>query len=213
MSDVRPRKGCVAMSGASNDEEVFGKDLGLMHELAVTGRSVGFKAADWGKLAHNHALLLRFLAVLRGEAKIVYENIVVDTDADPTPMAGAVVCRHVKHGQLAFSTDDIKLLPVYPLLPDSDVMFLNANVLDSLLAHTLMIPDQWRCCQEVCFVGTIFQMPEEDGETDEDRRLIRSMAWEERRNCWSARCRSLESLRDARQGHRLVAAVLEKSGT
>jgi hypothetical protein len=200
------------MSGASNDEEVFGKDLGLMHELAVTGRPIGFKAEDWGKLAHDRERLHQFLAVLRGEAKIVYEKIVVDTDADPTPRAGAVVCKHEKHGRLTFSAGDIKFLSVYPLLPDPDVMFLNANVLDRMLAHPLMIPDQWRYLQGgVCFVGTIFKAPEDD--TDEEYCLVRFMVWDESLNHWRARYRSIESLRSVRHGRRPYLAVLEKSGT
>ena len=204
MSDVRTRKGCVAMCGASNDEEVFGKDLGLMHELAVTGRSIGFKAEDWGKLAHDREQLHRFLAVLRDEAKIVYEKLVVDTDADPTPMAGAVVWKHEKHGRLTFFAESLKLRPEWPVVRDSNgIVILNANVLDSLLAHPLMIPDQWRRLQEICFFGTLFK---ENGDPGEDCLMVRSMAWDEHQRRWSARYRSF-ALRNGPISHLLVAVL------
>ena len=41
-----------------------------MHELAVTGRKVGFIPEDWGILAHSEELLLQVLDVVRGQADI-----------------------------------------------------------------------------------------------------------------------------------------------
>ena len=55
------------MGSASSE---FGKDLGLMHELAVTGRKVGFIPEDWGILAHSEELLLQVLDVVCGQADI-----------------------------------------------------------------------------------------------------------------------------------------------
>ncbi len=42
-------------------EENFGKDLGLMHELAVTGRDVGATVEFWSRLAHGRELLARVI--------------------------------------------------------------------------------------------------------------------------------------------------------
>ena len=41
-----------------------------MHELAVTGRKVGFTPEDWGILAHSEELLSQVLGVARGQADI-----------------------------------------------------------------------------------------------------------------------------------------------
>jgi hypothetical protein len=49
------------MSGESE----FGKDLGLMHEVVVTGRKVGFERNDWAKLAHSNELARATLNFVR----------------------------------------------------------------------------------------------------------------------------------------------------
>ncbi len=41
------------------EEEVFGKDLGLIHEVIVTGRKVGAGKDFWVKLAHDENLFSR----------------------------------------------------------------------------------------------------------------------------------------------------------
>lgn len=60
------------MSSASE----FGKDMGLMHEVVITGRKAGFTSEDWGKLAHCEKTMSELLSVLRGLGKIVITKII-----------------------------------------------------------------------------------------------------------------------------------------
>lgn len=41
------------------EEDVFGKNLGLIHEVIVTGRKVGAGKEFWSKLAHDEELFMR----------------------------------------------------------------------------------------------------------------------------------------------------------
>lgn len=43
----------------------FGKDLGLMHEVVITGRKTGFEQGDWAKLAHSDKLMRAALNFVR----------------------------------------------------------------------------------------------------------------------------------------------------
>jgi len=43
----------------------FGKDLGIMHELVVTGRKVGFGRNEWVKLTHSDTLMRATLNFIR----------------------------------------------------------------------------------------------------------------------------------------------------
>lgn len=43
----------------------FGKDLGLMHEIVVMGRKVGFGHSDWAKIAHSESFMRETLNFVR----------------------------------------------------------------------------------------------------------------------------------------------------
>jgi hypothetical protein len=51
----------------------FGKDLGLVHELLVTGRKVGARSAFYAALAHDEALFRRVVAMVSGQPDPVYD--------------------------------------------------------------------------------------------------------------------------------------------
>ncbi len=55
---VRPNK---------QHEDVFGKDLGLMSEVVVTGRKVGADRQFWSRLAHDEAKFREIVADVNGE--------------------------------------------------------------------------------------------------------------------------------------------------
>lgn len=59
-----------------NSASDFGKDLGLMHEVVVTGRKVGFTSEDWGVLAHNENKIREVLGLIRGDVAIQFDSIV-----------------------------------------------------------------------------------------------------------------------------------------
>jgi hypothetical protein len=46
--------------------EDFGKDLGLIHEVVVTGRKVGAGCRFWARLAHDEDLFRRVFALVQG---------------------------------------------------------------------------------------------------------------------------------------------------
>lgn len=58
------------MSGVSE----FGKDLGLLHEVVVTGRKAGWGPSEWAKLAHDGDLMASLLLVLQGRAEVVVRS-------------------------------------------------------------------------------------------------------------------------------------------
>lgn len=47
------------------DSSNFGKDLGLMHEIVVMGRKVGFGRLDWAKIAHSEPFMRSTLDFVR----------------------------------------------------------------------------------------------------------------------------------------------------
>jgi hypothetical protein len=57
----------------SGVSEKFGTDLGLIHEVVVTGRNAGWGKEEWAKLAHNPALMREIASVLDGTASIVHK--------------------------------------------------------------------------------------------------------------------------------------------
>ena len=65
---------CVAMkSGVSN----FGKELGVVHEVLITGRKAGWGKEQWAKFAHDEPLMRSVALVIAGRATIVHNQPVV----------------------------------------------------------------------------------------------------------------------------------------
>jgi len=52
------------MSGASQTDEVFGKDLGVVHEAVVTGRKIGADQRFWSAIAHNQELFKQIISIV-----------------------------------------------------------------------------------------------------------------------------------------------------
>lgn len=98
----------------SNDmvRQEFGKDLGLAHEMVVTGRKVGADVEFYSALAHNEGLFRKTVAFVKGGGH------------DPTPsqrIAGAIMSRNflgieaVTHClQLQFSDEQMQQLNEIP---------------------------------------------------------------------------------------------------
>lgn len=59
-----------------NNASEFGKDLGLMHEVVVTGRKAGFTSEDWGVLAHDESKIRQVLDLIRGNATLHSDSII-----------------------------------------------------------------------------------------------------------------------------------------
>ena len=54
------------MSTTVRQKEEFGRDLGLIHEVVVTGRKVGADRDFWSSLAHNAELFSEIVDRVRG---------------------------------------------------------------------------------------------------------------------------------------------------
>lgn len=63
---------CVAMCGAS---EFFGRDLGLIHEVVVTGRKVGLGRDEWAKLAHDRCLARKVVELILAEPTVEFKKL------------------------------------------------------------------------------------------------------------------------------------------
>ena len=104
---------------------------------------------------------------LRGDAEVVIKTHTIDCDADPYRPEGWKVEEHIKGGQLHWNPDDVS-----PYLSDQQKdgkyiegnelrkelkgkPVLNVNVLDYLLAHSKLIPEEWKS-KAVFFWGTIY---------------------------------------------------------
>ncbi len=153
----------------SSESSEFGKDIGLMHELVITGRKIGFTPKDWGTLAHNEELLFQTLAVIRGNTEIVIPKHLINLDADPFVPVGWSVEEHQRGGMFEWDPTkvtfyishkqetgykSIRVSELYKELNDKHPF--NANLLDYLITHPELIPEEWKG-KHVYFWGTIYK--------------------------------------------------------
>ncbi len=92
---------------------------------------------------------------------------IIDCDAKPRCPHGWYVKEHTKGGQLVWDKEKVKFylsedqkngygIDGYNLHKElKNQLVLNANVLDFLLEHPELIPEEWRG-KTVCFWGTIY---------------------------------------------------------
>lgn len=111
---------------------------------------------------------------LSGELMVEMAKHTINCDAEPFTPSGWKVEEHKKGGQFAFDPAKIKLY-LSPNQQDGEVIggnelrkemasepVLNANVLDYLLAHPELIPEDWKKDEQgktryVFFWGTIYR--------------------------------------------------------
>ncbi|MFW0862079.1 MAG: hypothetical protein ACKKL6_00625 [Candidatus Komeilibacteria bacterium] len=104
---------------------------------------------------------------LRGNVELTVKTHTIDCDADPFVPDGWKVEEHTKSRQFEWNTDKVELYlsdeqkkgfiegnKIRKLLKDKHA--LNANVLDYLLAHPELIPEEWKG-KAICFWGTIYR--------------------------------------------------------
>ena len=161
-------------SSVSDDVEVFGKDLGLIHELVITGRKIGVDRAFYASLAHDQNLFVKV-------AQLTKDYLTIDCDAKPFPQYKFLTIeKHIGYGKLIWDASKIKLyilrshsegnnldLAVEKEIEEKPI--LNATVMCWLLQHPDLIPAEWKG-KSVVFWGTIFL--EEDG-----RRYVMCLYW------------------------------------
>jgi len=140
--------------------------IGAMNQLGDALENAGFSTEDVTKLKQFRNFKgLR--DVLNGKAEISYPEHLIDCDANPFIPAGWSVEEHKKGGPLKFDPSKISLYlskkqkkgsiegnDLRKELANQPV--LNANVLDYLLAHPELIPEEWKG-KAVFFWGTIYR--------------------------------------------------------
>lgn len=147
----------------------------LMLDVDQAGElKAAFRRGDWSKAEIKKLcegdVLARMRNVVRGFAKIV---IVIDCDADPFVPRDWKVKEHKKGGQWEWDLTRVKL-HLSPNQRDGKIIegnklrtelasepVLNVNVLDYLLAHPELIPEEWRG-KLIFFWGTIYGISDRD---------------------------------------------------
>ena len=150
-------------------------DVGQANELKLA-----FRRADWSnddiKRLCEGSVLVDVRSVLRGHAAINVIEHVIDCDADPfNPWAseGFTIEDHQKGGQWKFDPKEIEFFltssqksgkvegnKLRKELAKKPVF--NANVLDYMLAHPELIPDEWKTdgngnTRYIFFWGTVYR--------------------------------------------------------
>lgn len=136
--------------------------------MEVEAKKAGFQEKDFQSLAGDCDRLGKVLDFVRGRAKIVYPEHLIDCDADPFIPDGCSVVEHRKGGMWKW---DPKKVALYLSKGQQDGGWisgdklrkelekkpvLNANVLDYLLAHPHLIPEEWKG-KAVFFWSTIYR--------------------------------------------------------
>ncbi|MFA6253597.1 MAG: hypothetical protein WC687_05055 [Patescibacteria group bacterium] len=141
--------------------------IGQMNQLGDAFEAHGLTPEDVTKLrSHPDFAMLRLFA--RGQAKLVLPQHLIDCDAAPFQPNGWSVEKHIKAGQFEWNPTKVKLYLAKSQKPGKLVegnklrkelegqLVLNANVLDYLLAHPELIPDEWKG-KAIFFWGTIYR--------------------------------------------------------
>ena len=152
----------------------------LMLDVDQAGElKAAFRRGDWTnadiKRACEGDLLARFRDVVRGYGQInITEHVIVDCDVKPFTPDGWKLEEHKKGGQLKLDLSKVRL-HLSPNQTNGKVIqgnnlrkelanepVLNANVLDYLLAHPELIPEDWKRDEKgntryIFFWGTIYR--------------------------------------------------------
>ncbi len=155
---------------------VYKADPSIWAALVLEDAAVrsGFTLGDLRALAGNDDILAKVRDVVRGFSEIKPIPHAIDCDADPFVPDGWKVEEHTKGG--IFTWDPTKVEPYLSEKQKSDEYIvgnklrgelkaqpvLNANVLDYLLSHPELIPEDWKKdergkTRHIFFWGTIYR--------------------------------------------------------
>jgi hypothetical protein len=139
------------------------------------------------------------LCVSDGKASITYLKHIIDCEEKPFTPEGWKVEVHLKRGFIEFNPENVSLyLSEYQKNGSitgfnlrNEILYkpvMNANVLDYLLAHPELIPEEWKS-KAVFFWGTIYR--NSDGGL-----CVRCLSWDGSRWYWHFRWLALGFLSD-----------------
>lgn len=165
-------------------------DVGLAYKLkqALSRNGIPDVAdLDWLATGDN---IVKMRRVRLGHAEITVPDHAIDCDADPFVPDGWSVEEHQKGGVFKWDPDKVTFYLSGGQKPGrwikgnklrkelADKPVLNANVLDYLLAHPHLIPEEWKR-KPMFFWGTIYRDQRGD-------RCVRCLLWDEGRWQWRA---------------------------
>ncbi len=149
-------------------------DVGTANELKMAFRRAGYDSTDIAKLCAGN-MAAKILPVLRGKGVVHIEKHVVDLACDCVAelwKAGKwVIEKHdVGNGILELDPMMFKLYlsdkqknnkvmkgdVLRTELEENKIPVLNACVLEYLLLHQELIPEEWKRVGAICFWGTIY---------------------------------------------------------
>jgi hypothetical protein len=143
-------------------------DVSQAAELKLAFRRNGWNNAEIKTLSEGD-ILADVLKVIKGQAEIKMIERLIDCDSAPFVPDGWLVEEHKKGGLFKFDPAKISLYlskkqkkgsidgrDLRKYLSNKQVM--NANVLDYLLAHPELIPEEWKG-KYVFFWGTVYRGP------------------------------------------------------
>jgi hypothetical protein len=142
--------------------------IGQMNQLGDALEAAGYSPEDVTSLRSRIPQLREFKGVLTGTAQIVVAKHVIDCDENPFVPGGWSAELHIKGGQLEWDPvrailylsegqQDGKWIQGHKLREElKDKSVFNANLLDYLLAHPELIPEEWKD-QLVFFWGTVYR--------------------------------------------------------
>ncbi|KKP92066.1 MAG: hypothetical protein UR94_C0006G0025 [Parcubacteria group bacterium GW2011_GWA2_36_10] len=136
------------------------------------------------------AMMIQAIFHPKSATKIAHPQHLIDCDADPLCPEGWEVVEHRKHGQLEWNPAKIRLylskqqtggmgIEDNELRKELEVLpVMNANVLDYLLKHPELVPDEW----DIAFLwGTIYR------DLISGELCVRCLCRHPRGLCWSYR--------------------------
>ena len=149
---------------------VFQGDPLLLAMLAMedSAKKAGFTEADFKNLASDEDLMLKFFSVVRSIARVEKIPHLIDLDAKPFIPVDWKIEEHKKGGQFEW---DLKKVHLYLSKKQKGGKHIegnalrtelakkpvfNANLLDYLLAHPELIPDEWKG-KAIFFWGTVYR--------------------------------------------------------
>ena len=123
-----------------NSASEFGKDLGLMHEVVVTGRKVGFTSEDWAMLAHDEKKIRQVLELIRGNVTLQFDSIIrVDRSVRPTYPDWARIVMHPELENLGPVEFDAAKLELWLHEGQKDGKWVNGQVIYEYLKEKKML--------------------------------------------------------------------------
>jgi hypothetical protein len=170
--------------------------VGLAHKVCLAAEDQGYTPELLNALAEHPSLFQQLLQVQRGYAVFTQIEHVIDLDAapfNPWEKDGVVIDEHQKSGQWKFDPEQVKFhladgqkngIQGHKLRKElQGKPVFNANLLDYLLAHPELIPEDWKKDENgntryIFFWGTIYRL--RDGDL-----YVRYLYWDGVRWRWS----------------------------